>query len=193
MIIITSCPRSGTGFMAKLFTFAGIPCGHEQIYGFGEGHKVLYPKADSSFMAVPFLKRHKEILHIVREPLKVVSSLWAMKGLELEYVDKYMGFVFDNLPSLHDYEGLERYMHFYIEWNKKIEEHTDNRYRLEDICKDKKGFISQFIEPKAIYEEEDYNSLKSRTGQAPTQLKLKDMPKGKIKNEFIKLTKKYGY
>jgi len=192
MKIITGCPRSGTGFMSKLFSYAGIPCGHEQIYGCDVGYRTVNFEAESSWMAMPFLRRHKDIIHITRDPLKVISSLWGMEGLE-NIEDDYISFVYHHLPDIAEYSGLEKYMYFYTEWNKAIEKHTDNRYKLEDINKDKRKFISQFIEPEEIYVKEDYNGFVSRRKEEPPKLTLKDLPRGKVKRQFKKLSKRYGY
>ena len=192
MLLFTGMPRSGTGFISKLLTEAGIPCGHESVYGFdkqgtkGEVIKVNFGKqgnwkAESSFMAAPFLEGH-DVIHITRNPLRVISSLIENKALKQD--DQYTKFVYQNLPTLKNYEGIDKYLHFYIEWNKMIEPHP--RHKIEDINKDKEKWLSQFIKPEKIYTNETYNR---RT--KPNY--LNETPESKLKEDFIKTANRYGY
>lgn len=186
--VITGTPRSSTGYMAKLFTCAGIPCGHEQIYFVNKNklHRVNRPQAESSWLAVPYLYKHDNIIHIVRDPLKVISSMmnadFLRKGNgDIEYIAKL-------LPDIVNYEGIEQYAYFWTEWNKEIDKHTDKRYNIENINKSPRHFIAQFIEPKMLFISEKYNHW------GDYELKtLKDIPKGQVKDNFIKLKEKYGY
>ena len=77
--VIVGTGRCGTGYMSKLLTNAGVPCGHESIYtvdGIIKPLKTL--SGDSSWLAVPHLSKLKgtktKVIHIVRDPLKVFRS-----------------------------------------------------------------------------------------------------------------------
>ncbi len=183
--IITGCPRSGTGFMARLFTEAGIACGHEQKHGFEHGFRVDNPQAESSWMA----EADTETIHIVRNPLEVVSSMITRRFLEDDMRgNEYTKFAFDNVPELKGLSGFNRYMYFWIAWNRRIEKQTKKRFRIEDIDNDKEGFIKEYCTPKNIYKNERYNANEIRK-----ILKLEDIPDSKIKEEFIEMAERYGY
>ncbi len=130
MKIITGTPRCGTNFIASLFTQAGIPMGHECYYGLPYGGTWMETmRGEASWLAAPFLERHTDVIHIVRNPIKVISSMKHDKFLD-EPFNPYAEFAIRHLPTILDYEGLDRYIHYWIEWNKKI---NGNRYKLEDI------------------------------------------------------------
>lgn len=81
-VIITSTPRSGTGWMAQVLRAMGISCGHEQV--FNAHYKVESWTSDaqceSSWMAAPFLRCQDPdtiVVHLVRDPLKTIASLIA--------------------------------------------------------------------------------------------------------------------
>ena len=82
--MVTGCARSGTAYMAAVFSRLGLSCGHEVVFGprarrfdgFGGQH------GDSSWLAAPFLSQLPEdtlILHRVRHPLRVVRSLLGVR------------------------------------------------------------------------------------------------------------------
>jgi hypothetical protein len=82
--VVTGCARSGTAYMAAVFSRLGLSCGHEVVFGprtrrfdgFGGQH------GDSSWLAAPFLAQLPDdtlILHRVRHPLKVVRSLLGVR------------------------------------------------------------------------------------------------------------------
>jgi hypothetical protein len=82
--VVTGCARSGTAYLAAVFSRLGLSCGHEVVFGprtrrfegFGEQH------GDSSWLAAPFLPELPEdtlIMHRVRHPLRVVRSLLGVR------------------------------------------------------------------------------------------------------------------
>lgn len=102
--LVTGIGRSGTVFMARLLTSAGIMCGHESIFsheGLEEAVRKLQHQAriytshvslactekwyvsyhqiaESSYLSAPFLQEdilsNVKIIHLIRNPLKVISS-----------------------------------------------------------------------------------------------------------------------
>lgn len=194
-MLITGCPRSGTAYLSRLFTYAGLPCGHEQKYNnipsdvSPDNFRTIVPaiknpKAESSWWAVPHLKNHDKIIHITRDPLKVISSMMKHSFLEGQDIAE----VARTLPKILELQGIERYAYFWTEWNSIIEKHTKTRYTVEEIDKNPRRFLAQFIEPKAIYFNNHYNSWGKYE-----QKTLKDIPAGEIKDNFIKKLKQYGY
>jgi hypothetical protein len=82
--VVTGCARSGTAYLAAVFSRLGLSCGHEVVFGprtrrfdgFDGQH------GDSSWLAAPFLAQLPDdtlILHRVRHPLKVVRSLLGVR------------------------------------------------------------------------------------------------------------------
>ena len=95
--------------MAKLLTSAGIPCGHEAIFG-----KTVTPRpefrADSSFHAVAHLghpvAKGAQLIHLVRNPLKVIRS-W-MHGGTSPTNDDWCHAVLNVKPYPRTPEGMAR-------------------------------------------------------------------------------------
>jgi len=140
--ICTGCPRSGTLHMAKLLTYAGIPCGHEKIFGWNKlddnkwnsnsgiskifGLKEQNVIADASYMAVPFIQNRKraKIIHVTRHPFKVIHSILC----NLCYFrykqfpqDKYEQFIAQHVPGLAGVKDpIDKAVLFYLTWNKAI-------------------------------------------------------------------------
>lgn len=192
-ILITGCPRSGTAYMARLFTEAGIPCGHEQEIHNNKGQPmemVRNAKAESSWLAVPYLSQFKDIIHITRNPFKVINSMLNVGFLDEEKGD--IEYISQSLPEILEIKGIEQYVYFWTEWNKLIENHTKKRYNIEDINKDPRKFLSQYIEPKQIYKDTECNTWKNQV-KYTNNITLNDIPDGEIKNNFIELKTKYNY
>jgi hypothetical protein len=74
--VVTGSGRCGTKWMSKALTSAGVPCGHESVFGFNP--EVVWPDdlvADSSWMAATRLDEvDVPVLLMVRHPLAVVRS-----------------------------------------------------------------------------------------------------------------------
>lgn len=80
-VTIVGTGRSGSGYIAKVLTEAGFPCGHEEWYNpFGIHREGLF--ADSSWCALaPEFEdtvRNTEVWHQIRNPFDVIAS--HMKG-----------------------------------------------------------------------------------------------------------------
>lgn len=195
--VVTGTPRSATRFMGQLFTSVGIPIGHEMFYGMpGCGIYVDDAKGDSSWLAVPHLESIKNagaiIIHIVRNPLKVVSSLHHSQiNFDNPMDNMFTIYKVKHLPSIYRYQGLDRYLHFYIEWNKQIEKYADFRFRIEDLDKDPHILFDKIgvdIKGKKLHDDRRTNAYKD-----VEYLTLKDLDKCSLKNEFLSVAKKYGY
>ncbi|WP_280564869.1 hypothetical protein [Chromohalobacter sp. 48-RD10] len=76
--VITGCGRSGTTYVSELLQKAGIKCGHESVFEVtGPAKSESQYRADSSWFCAPFLidlPQNVKVLHVVRNPAKVVSS-----------------------------------------------------------------------------------------------------------------------
>lgn len=76
-IVVTGCGRSGTGSLAEALTAAGVPCGHEEVFGVNGPVDWGNLQADASWFAAGMtLPADVGIIHVVRNPLAVAASLY---------------------------------------------------------------------------------------------------------------------
>lgn len=104
-VCITGTGRSGSGYIARVLTSAGVRCGHEDWWNpFGRRDGYLI---DSSWCAIARLSGYRGVvLHQVRHPLDVVSSLlknptrepWL--ALHREVIERRLLFVPNNWHEL---------------------------------------------------------------------------------------------
>ena len=109
--IFTGTPRSGSGFVSQLLTSGGLKIGHEMFFGM-PGHG-FYPRGavgDSSWLALPLLNMYPEAkkIHVVRDPLKTISSLAHSRIMDDEIIggNMYGLYKAKNLPELMQWKGL---------------------------------------------------------------------------------------
>lgn len=171
-VVVTGTGRCGTVFMANLLTSMGWPCGHEAVFGphgIGRAREVLFGRepaensrisrngtifsegapivGDSSYMAAPFLRElDATVIHVVRNPLKVVASLVGgvfrnfSASHPTDFQDApdhilYERFMYEYVPELGgDMPQLDRGCLFYLRWNEMIEAsgRVDLLHRIED-------------------------------------------------------------
>lgn len=165
--LVVGTGRCGTVFCAKLLTECGINCGHEAIFdwrGFTNGCNIIKGKekiktskcsegnwfdpnkiveAESSYMVVPYLNnsmfRNIKVIHVVRHPLKVISSF----SKDVNFFNRkedvfYENFVERYIPNIRNIsDPLSKICYFYLEWNKLIEKYCRNkkyiRLKVEDL------------------------------------------------------------
>lgn len=141
-IVATGCARSGTSFLANLLTQGGVICNHETYYGmpgFGEWRDGAI--AECSWLAVPHLEREKlrgaKIIHIIRHPLKHISSMAHVHTLEDHNFRANIYSIFKELffPTIRRLRVKDRYLLNWIKWNQWAEKYADLTYRLEDLIK----------------------------------------------------------
>ena len=122
-------PRSGTVYMSRLFTEAfGVEVGDETRMGKDGISSFLIGAVDNPRWGPdPWDYDFENRIHLVRNPLKVVSSVLACvtEGVQ-EYMARECG-VDPELPAPH------RCLLVYREWNKRIEIRKPNiRMKVED-------------------------------------------------------------
>ena len=220
--LVTGMPRSGTVYMARLLTSAGLMCGHESIFaldGIEGAIQALsdeYVKtsvvsndvpeswfnhrtqvAESSYLAAPFLDHScladTRIIHVVRNPLLVISSLL----LDVDFFKEkdqipYLDFVHKHLPELKKINNeIERITAYYVWWNNLLEQKSVGKQYLRLKIEEAVGSpLFDFLEikqPEKLYSNTEINSWKKRK----RNICLDDIPNGNIKNEFILLLEKY--
>jgi hypothetical protein len=222
--LVSGMPRSGTVYMARLLSSAGVLCGHESIFtaqGIDYAKEIINgPRnpisshcsyrddsrnwsgsqiADSSYLSVPFLDnellKDTKIIHVIRDPIKVVSSLY----FDLFYFSEddqapYRNFLYKFLPELEQIsDEIERTLAFYIQWNNLIEEKSKGKeYFLIKVENAVNLKLFEFLNvpfPQYPYENKKANSW----GLRNCDLMLSQVPDGTIKNDFIQMIERYGY
>lgn len=130
--IITGTGRCGTNFMAKLLISVGIPCGRESVFNLSMKNPGKL-KADSSWMALPYLEQWPEkwaeakVIHLVRNPWDVIRG-WLFDFESVFSVWKsgkaYRAtnhFLMAHTPGLKEIEHpVDRCLHYYENWNRRI-------------------------------------------------------------------------
>jgi hypothetical protein len=207
--------------MARLLTSAGLMCGHESIFT-PEGLKGAISRlmgdkkvdtswvslgkdqwfnpatqvAESSYLAAPFLDQFDyPIIHVVRNPIKVISSTY----LDADFFkDKlqipYRQFVYNHLPELEKISNeIERTAAYYIWWNKLVERKSVGkkyiRLQVENAISPKLFDFLGVQQPEKLFGNTSINSWKGER----RDLRLSDVPDGIIKDEFISIIERYGY
>jgi len=223
--IVTGTGRCGAKFMSKFLTSAGIKCGHEVIFfngGIEEARKniLLHEdlEADSSYMAAPYLNcdilSNAKIIHVVREPMKVINSFVACflyflsstpsckkskfewtyaypPGADPEF--KFMNFMWSHLPALNAkyIKAVDRAAIYYIEWNRMIEQACSGRdFLFHPIESD----VSKILDFMSVDMPKSNLHNDKTTNRVPhdTKYYLSDISEP-IKSNLISMGKSYGY
>lgn len=229
--VVVGTGRCGTGYLAKVLTKLGIPCGHEAIFN-EEGKEraedilagnrspensvisMIVPTqgmkpaekwvdedkivADASYMAAPFLNnilKDTPVIHLVRHPLKVLSSFVK----EIEYfkeegpTNKWEDFLYPYVDFSKAKTQIERACCFCVQWNGNIEKARENYkyifHRVEDGISDSLLDFLNIEKPMEISVDSKTNSFQKRE----KDFELSDIPDGEPKKEFIDLIKRYKY
>lgn len=212
--IIVGSGRCGTVYMSKWMTKCGIPCGHESIFtplGIGEAvRRLITPRliemsnvslkyghhpsdivADSSYMAAPFLNEitFKDAIkiHITRHPLLIVRSFVLNGGF---FKEETPSNIWENFIYKHVFElnrsmtPLERACMFYVKWTKMIK-NTHYFHRMEDDI----NSLAQWLKVAPQEVSRFTNTWKKDN----TEISLKQIPNGEIKQSFISIGESQGY
>lgn len=176
-IIITGCPRSGTGYAAAFFRHNGIDVGHEEFGKHGISSWCL-AAADNNSVWGPSFTEVKEkyktsiIFHQVRNPIDTISSLMTINHVSYSFMSKYM------FPPC---DGLEWCMYAWLQWNIMAEKIAEKTYRVEDIA-------MQFPELE-IFDNKKYNSRKKQKYSAQQMLETNQ----KLWEKICSKANHYGY
>ena len=212
--IICGTARSGTGYTAKVFEKLGIPCGHEEIFGYQYTKSERQLIGESSWLALPSLPELPEdivLLHQTRHPLKVIRSN-IRKGLLLvdpkikQVRNVYGRFALRNLGLPKHSAGFHAYLLYWIQWNLMLEGMAETRpyfrYRVEDLHGDNlalwEKIIYEVIGLKGSYDIEkaikevdaDYNTTDRRQKIAE---KMPALPNTEDLQALDKLAQSYSY
>jgi hypothetical protein len=156
--LIVGCGRSGTGYLAKAISNSGKYCGHEEKYTLSGMNELSQNIYESSWFSVPFLgelPKNVKILHIVRDPRKVIGSFYRI-GLFADEIWQHLTFgrpasfinrsifkprsaikrmklvnqhriYFKEHTDIFSCDGeISRLQRYWLEWNKKIQWYGEN-------------------------------------------------------------------
>ena len=95
-------------------------------------------QAESSWLALPAIERGMVrqdtlVVHLTRNPLCVIRSWMGLKLLHEQH-GPYMAFLSGAEPSIYaTADPLERCQRYWFAWNRRIENHTGFRIRVEEF------------------------------------------------------------
>lgn len=142
--VVTGCGRSGTQYVARLLTAAGLDCGHEAVFNAWPGDRP--PRrwreseldGDSSYVAAPWvgeLARELTVVHLLRAPLDHIRSSVGVGHVHgrrrpwVEFIGRHI-----DLASYPD--PAERAAAYWLQWNRLVEPHAHLTWRLHEIGAD---------------------------------------------------------
>lgn len=124
-VLVTGTGRSGTGFISKALTEAGLPCSHEGLFGPHGPVSGYEGRAESSWMAVPFLDLlEAPVVLVVREPTAVVQSLLGIEFFQ-NVNSPYTRFAMNHVSGLSRLSPTNAAWKFWLNWNRRAIEYAD--------------------------------------------------------------------
>ncbi len=126
-ILVTGCPRSGTGYVAALLRRLGLPCGHADHLN-PERLELGVPPwpselaAEASWYAAPYgesLPAGTLVVHVVRSPAAALSSLWRSRLFRTRSIDR--SFLERHAPVLLRGTPVQQTARLWSAWNEIAE------------------------------------------------------------------------
>jgi len=195
--VIVSTGRAGSTYTASLLSKADVKCSHEMWFTPSGFYKNLRHHGDSSWLAVPYLEENpnltEKVVHQVRNPLDVVSSLYGIGFFEPENSNSFNDFVRRSFQLTGN--PLIDCVRFWTEWNTRCEEISEVTYLFEDLLNDPCVVFSALdiqIDNQKIARLKDV-SKKKINSRRRVEIGLVDIPEGREKRDMIDLARKYGY
>jgi hypothetical protein len=201
-ILITGCQRSGTAYTSALFTASGHWCSHERFYNEHAQYPLRPETIESSHAAAPFLADIPEdtlVVHLVRHPLAVVSSLLAnrkfsgKKPASVKFARKHAPQILNESDN-----ELQAVMRYWVEWNALVDPVTSVTWRLETFTPGEVMFaldvtgrtwnVGNVRKAFAIVPE----SVNASTRDIK-QLTWDDIPTGALGSQLRTAARRYGY
>jgi hypothetical protein len=154
-------------------------------------------------MAAPFIDHplmpDAAVIHVVRNPLAVISSLVLDMHLFCDgegYFDEFRRFALAHMPDvMHLPTEIERACMYWVQWNEMIVlKSLGRRYlrcRAEEVLSDElRGFLKAPADRvREAFSNSAINSWKTR----PADLALADIPRGPVRDRFLCLAALTGY
>lgn len=130
--LITGCGRSGTTFISRLLTTAGLDFRHHNIGDDGGADWCLAVDGDVELPWGDPGRRSSDFvfdvtLHQVRDPLAVIGSFGTATQESWEYIYRFTS-------ARPEDSTLRRSMIYWLEWNRLAEQKAAHTYRIEDLA-----------------------------------------------------------
>lgn len=186
-LVITGTGRCGTTWMSEWLTGAGYPCTHEQAFSYRGWTPAPGSRADASWLAVPYLGLFGgRIIHLVRNPLAYVRSAvgTGLFGTFRRRTYKPWRIFIAQHHGYTDDPPIQQAMRFWVDWNRRIEEHTNERYQIEAMP-DYRLTASLEINPDA--------PIPPPTVNQHQRMELDRLPRDGCFDELAELASRYGY
>ena len=143
--VVVGTGRSGTGYMSRLLTACGIPCGHEQVFGPAQATRakpVVWGKweADASWLAVPRLPMlGVPVVLVTRHPLPTVRSMVQLGQFTDDGADGLYGSVIRAFrPEVYaERTEPDRALAMWVHWTVAAAAHADHILALEHLTADR--------------------------------------------------------
>lgn len=194
MILVTGCGRSGTHYVARVMQAMGLDVGHEAIGKDGcvswkhivSGDFVVNKKRVSRTTAINS-EGFSTIIHQVRDPLKVISSMQTFGDATLDFMAKSIEL--DRSAPL-----IYQAMQGYLGWNLLVEKKAVWRFKIEDFEQIFAEFCSKVGLPGQPLPSLDKKARDSRKKRY-RELKWQDLNgySPDLTEKIMKMATDYGY
>lgn len=195
--VILGTGRSGTGYISRLLTEAGLRTGHEDWWN-PRNHRKPLLKGDATWCATFMLDDYRgHIFHQVRDPIRVIKSLVAVEAGPSQWSTphgqhraRWVSFTGDPVLDA---------MTIADTWITKAEKIAEWTYRLEDVNADqirdlalRSGFtLTDDQTSEALAATPSTVNIKIRFQREP--IAWEDLPQGRIKDRLLAHAEQYGY
>ncbi len=205
-LLFTGCGRSGTGYVAKLITEAGLVCGHEWAFNpFRAGYWGSF-EAESSCLALRavedgMINYDCLVVHLIRNPLAVIRSVIGVGLLDQNpprYKAKYTAWLCANTPQCFapHLSPVTRAALYWLFVNQRAENCIDYRLRVEDINELDLREISEIIGKPLDATALDRVSKNTNGGQRDDSITWEDVLASlnpTQRRHFESMAERYGY
>lgn len=195
--VIVGTGRSGSKYIAKVLSACGVPCGHEQVWGFGEYKAGLV--VDSSWLAVASLPLPLIVWHQVRNPEAQIRSRVLNPPTN---ASRYLNVRDAWLPDLPRDRAVAA-ARWYVMWNLACERHAARRWRVEDVDAELVAKLGSELgltmhETDAPLHLDPTRAVEVRTNvnrhtDPAREWSLDDLPKGADRDAVLWMGERYGY
>lgn len=201
-LIITGLPHSGTGYISQVLTHAGLPCGHEEVYGIPGIRDPGILAAESSWVATVHLDKIPEdvaIVHQVREPMAWLNSYVRAPGAQPTIERVLPGFSAGMTK-----QPVTTAMLLWTTWGSRISGsgRISTRYRLEEIDTDRVISLAEIADCSITRHAAEiaigivprtYNTHPKWDDLDYVPLTWDDLPPGAARDGFVAMAREYGY
>ena len=189
MVLIRTCPKSGTQYCARWFRALGYNFAHEDLkkdggVGWNMSFKGPGPPRCLDNYKLQY-KDFKHILHQVRNPLHTIQSLGGMDHLTINNVQKIIG----PLPKPRILRGAQ----FWLKWNQMCSNPAQFTYKVEDLKPNTE--TTHKIAKLMNFDPNQVKQMPKRLGgkHETRIITLNDITDTTLKNQIAELATQYGY